>query len=636
MRSMFASVSSCALALFAWSPAEPAVRRDDPVQPNILLIVLDDVGTDKLAMYGETPSAQYRQPPYCSNLLQTPLDPFPYPSTPVLDHLASGNFTNVLAGLAGGGIRFNRAYASSICNPGRACMLTGRYGFRNGMGVVGNVPGRLSPSEVLLPELLRTGFTGTPLSPYVCGAFGKWHLSGERVCDPNISSDFTHPTDNGWFDFFQGTMENVGTPASNPGDHFNWTKVTSDAGTVSLKRYEVGTWPDPAPLWTFSSHCRPPSTPSSSVRRSTFTEDTYTVSVTGVDASTWINAQTQPFFAYVAFNAPHSPFQVPPYSLLSSNTWNTLNDSGNCYGPYCAGMRLDTNYCTNTTCGPGGPSIPDCQDNAARFFYNAMLESVDTMIGRLIQSMSEAKRAHTIVIVMGDNGTPQSVIEPPHDSHHGKGSMYELGVRVPLIVAGYGVPEGGATCGHLVHAVDLWKTIADLTDADETLAHPLQPLDSISFLDSILHPQIGAGHRTEIFCQAFVHAGPYEPTSSGPYEPGCVRGPNEPLDCCTVRVMDGDAGDDDPGKHSRCLILPLSVPATQPPQLWKLIALQSMSGADGGGCNPDTSPQYTYQLYNIDQDPHEATDRYPDVNHVPGMASRFNALRARMTQLSGL
>src|SRR5262245_4057722 len=109
------------LVLFAWSPAAPP-----PVvnpQPNILLIVLDDVGPDKLAMFGETPAAHYAQPPYCGP--QT--DPFPYPRTPILDQLASGQFTGKLTGLAGGGIRFTNAYCATICNPGRACILTGRY-----------------------------------------------------------------------------------------------------------------------------------------------------------------------------------------------------------------------------------------------------------------------------------------------------------------------------------------------------------------------------------------------------------------------------------------------------------------------------------------------------------------------------
>ena len=120
------------------------------LQPNILVIVLDDVGTDKLRIYGESESQQYAQAPYCGKIF----DPLPYPRTQTIDALAEGN----LPGLLGGGVRFDRAYSAPVCCPARACIQTGRYGFRNGLGVVDDGPSfrrRMSNAEVLLPELLR-------------------------------------------------------------------------------------------------------------------------------------------------------------------------------------------------------------------------------------------------------------------------------------------------------------------------------------------------------------------------------------------------------------------------------------------------------------------------------------------------
>jgi arylsulfatase B len=116
------------------------------MQPNILLIVLDDVGTDKLEIYGESDSPSYAQAPWCGSLLE----PLPYPRTPNLAALAAGQ----VPGLAGGGIRFDRAYGAPVCCPARACILTGRYGFRNGLGVTddgGGLRKRMSNAEVLLP-----------------------------------------------------------------------------------------------------------------------------------------------------------------------------------------------------------------------------------------------------------------------------------------------------------------------------------------------------------------------------------------------------------------------------------------------------------------------------------------------------
>ena len=217
----------------------------------------------------------------------------------------------------------------------------------------------------------------------------------------------------------------------------------------------------------------------------------------------WINGQKQPFFAYVAFNSPHFPNQLPPFSLLSPETQAALSDPGNVGGPYCAGQLAGT-------ASPCGTST--CTDNVAwtanqkRIFYNAMLESVDTEIGNLLSQMSPEKRANTIVFVVADNGTPDSAVEPLlHDPAHGKGELYELGIRVPMIVSGGIVPRGGHVSDALVHAVDLWRTIAEISGASESLAAPL-PLDSIAFRHVLVNPNAPSA-RTEIFSQAFVQPG---------------------------------------------------------------------------------------------------------------------------------
>ncbi len=69
---------------------------------NVLLVVLDDVGVDRVAAYGA---------------LENP------PATPTMD------------GLAARGVRFDRCWSTPFCSPTRATLITGRYGFRTGIGV---------------------------------------------------------------------------------------------------------------------------------------------------------------------------------------------------------------------------------------------------------------------------------------------------------------------------------------------------------------------------------------------------------------------------------------------------------------------------------------------------------------------
>src|SRR5688572_7705618 len=109
---------------------------------NVLVIVLDDVGSDKLALFDD-------------------VDAGPYARTPRLDELASG------------GIRFHGFYVNPVCSATRALLQTGRYAFHTGMGTNADSY-RLPDSELFLAELLRSGFPAE--RTYRSGAFGKWHI----------------------------------------------------------------------------------------------------------------------------------------------------------------------------------------------------------------------------------------------------------------------------------------------------------------------------------------------------------------------------------------------------------------------------------------------------------------------------
>lgn len=141
-------------------------------------------------------------------------------------------------------------------------------------------------------------------------------------------------------------------------------------------------------------------------------------------AINWIGNQTQPWFVWFAHVAPHSPFHVPPAHMYT---------------------RTDTS------------------DDLGK--YLAMVESVDYELGRLLASIPADELENTIIIYIGDNGTPNSVLQS-FPNGRGKGSVYQGGVNVPMIIAGHGIGRKGETETALTHVVDLHSTILNVAGAN--------------------------------------------------------------------------------------------------------------------------------------------------------------------------
>ena len=153
------------LALPLGGSAAPPAPAPAAPRPNVLVVLLDDVGTDMVGAYG-VPGA---------------------PCTPFLDALAAA------------GARFERCYVDPVCSPSRAALLTGRHGLRTGVGtaVLAGSPERhagLELAELTLPEHLRA-------HGYATVGVGKWHLSG-------LGHTETHPNQQG-FDRFAGHLGGV-------------------------------------------------------------------------------------------------------------------------------------------------------------------------------------------------------------------------------------------------------------------------------------------------------------------------------------------------------------------------------------------------------------------------------------------
>ena len=142
----------------------------------------------------------------------------------------------------------------------------------------------------------------------------------------------------------------------------------------------------------------------------------------------------EPWFVYQAYNAPHAanggnnPYQVPPPEL----------------------HHVDLSSVGNPASGAYQTNIP---------VYQANIQSLDTELGRLLREVDFTK---TTVIFVGDNGVPPPVKDSGTVLRNAKGSVYEGGVRVPLIVAGAGVTRRGREDDLFVTA-DLYATILNLT-----------------------------------------------------------------------------------------------------------------------------------------------------------------------------
>jgi arylsulfatase A-like enzyme len=394
-------------------------------RPNVLLIVLDDIGLEWFELYGL--GAQFT----------TDTD-FAYCRTPVLNELASS------------GLVFAQAHANPICGPTRANIQTGRYAFRTGFGQnirdpssAGQAGFLLSDRFTWLPEAIHAGLPGE----YETAAIGKWHMCdgySEAVVAPWPPPDanLLHARTNG-YDYSAIHIPNYGCA-------YSWYRVVD--GAI-----------DPP-----GGFVAPP-----------FSTHNWAPSVHVDDALAWIRTRTKPWFVYLAFNAPHVPFAVPPFGTLSSATVAELQS---------AGLQPGFTWPENVTYAQGALT------------FRAAMESVDHEIGRLLDGLTISERARTTVIITGDNGTVGNALPPGFV--HAKREPYGGGTRVPLVVNGPTVVPVGQRTDALAHAVDMYATVLDLLGA------PMPP--SASGVDSLSFARVLAGgqpRRQRVYAEIFAPLG---------------------------------------------------------------------------------------------------------------------------------
>ena len=284
-----------------------------------------------------------------------------------------------LESLISNGITFNNVWANPSCTPTRGTILTGKYGFRTN---VLKVYDQLATSETSIQRYLDENSN----EDYSHAVIGKWHLS----------RDTNHPLTIG-ANYFAGLL------TGGVEDYENWSLIENGITTTSTE---------------------------------------YTTTKLTDLAIDWVDNQTKPWFLWLAYNAPHTPFHAPPSNL---HTQGSLPEDQ---------ASINAN------------SLP---------YYLAAMEAMDTEMGRLLASMSQAERENTIIIFLGDNGTPNQVRQE-YANRRVKGSVYQGGVNVPMVVSGALVERANETEDALINTTDIFATVANIAGVNVSVIN-----DSHSF-----------------------------------------------------------------------------------------------------------------------------------------------------------
>jgi len=300
--------------------------------------------------------------------------------------------------IAQAGMTLTHFYANSpVCSPSRAALLTGKYPDLVGVpGVIRQVAqeswGHFHENAITLPQLLSE-------AGYHTGMVGKWHLGYEK---PNI------PTTKG-FQYFKGFL----------GDMMDdyWTHLRGEQNW--MRDQETAIKPEGHATEIFTDWA--------------------------IEYLQERQEQEQPFFLYLAYNAPHFPIQ-PPAEWLSKVQQRA----------------------------------PDLESKRAQNV--AFIEHLDFNIGKVMNALKETGlNDNTLVIFTSDNGGALRFAQSNHPLRGGKQQMFEGGIRVPFFAQWIGNIPAGSTSQNVGMLMDVLPTLCQVVD------QPIQhDIDGISLLPTLL------------------------------------------------------------------------------------------------------------------------------------------------------
>ncbi|GAA4324251.1 hypothetical protein GCM10023144_05680 [Pigmentiphaga soli] len=531
-------------------------------KPNILFIVLDDFGVDQLTAYGYGGAAPARTPN--------------------------------LSAIARAGLLFRNAWAMPTCTPTRATFFTGRYPSSTNVlnAVVSSdlANSEISPYEVTVPKMLKT-------QGYVSALIGKMHLTGS---DLDGSRNLPYGWQTMWklgFDHFDGYLDGAPYPVDTRAGLSTFGSDVADGpykcGFVPRAQFTGGA--DSGACYQATGSCEnlavgsdgtapgrscmerggifdPGQSCQSSVpsyidftaQNGYYTgefivseADGSAVKVTASDpagrgyrttmetdrAIAWAKQQggDKPWMLTLGYSAIHAPLQLPPKSLIADDTLG----------------RNDPFVCFPGSDAEGAPAGQLSGVVDPRLITNLMTEAMDKEIGRLLVELGLAswnddgtlnyqpEKTNTVVVVMGDNGTYVNSVKltapGQFDAARSKGSPYQTGVWVPLLVAGPMVKEPGREVPHMVNAADLYQLFGELAGADVAASVPAdRPIDGQPMLAYLTDPG-QAGIRATNFTEVGMNFTNPQATST-PFP--CVI---EAADTCLVFFPDKALCDDQSG-----------------------------------------------------------------------------------------
>jgi arylsulfatase A-like enzyme len=637
-------------------------------RPNILFIIMDDVGIDQMSIFGY-------------GGLTPPLTP------------------NINA-VARAGVRFRNVWSMPECSPSRAIFFEGRYPVRTNVNsaILADdlANSQVSPFEVTTPKILKK-------VGYENALFGKFHLAGPD----NNPFERSTPHILGW-DYFDGFLEGAPHPidtsiggqftdTSSPQSNSYWytcgfipnTQQSAHGADTGACRFanstcsvisKDATHPTPGfsclqsgGLFVPNATCQ-----SSAGQNLNFDLDNayyvwnrvineadgtvipadenappargYVSDQTTQSAVDWIRRQDadgQTWMATVSYANAHTPYQQSPRNLLPIAT------------PDSAGFACTGNSTANVA--------------ATRIISNQMIEAMDTEVGNLLvqsglATMDNAGRLqydptknNTMVVIIGDNGTFAPGVKVPFDSNRAKGYVYQTGVWVPLIVSGPVVASPGREVTSMVNIADLFQLFGEFAGVDVHNAvpksHILDSQSMLPYLTNVNQPSIRQTNFTQT--SGNIHLNDMAPppcviTLTAPatcvqlfpqrqlcnFEGGDWYGPDQPAggvsygSCCEVQRAGIYKGQN--GNPETLTLFPLDQAATRNDQFKLVKKTVTVCGADAGG---DTTAVQT-ELYPINENANlPALDKDGDSlcgeNCPAGLTgsnlATFNALANSMT-----